>query len=97
MDKKTIEFKKEIEDFLSTGEVSDDLLLVIQNAMMWLDDGRCDRQQAKKYIYDWYLTFVKNGRKFSKHEKKLFQLVQQERKSNVLGAIASSIMFMFRP
>ena len=25
--------------------------------------------EAKKYVYDWYLTFVKNGRKFSKYEK----------------------------
>lgn len=25
--------------------------------------------ESKKYVYDWYLTFVKNGRKFSKYEK----------------------------
>lgn len=97
MDKKTTDFKMQLESYLSEGEVSQELALVVQNVLMWLDGGQFTRQEAKKYVYDWYLAFVKDGRKFSQYEKKVFQLVQQERKSNVLGAIASSIMFMFRP
>lgn len=89
-------FIDEINEFLDNGEISNELLLVVHNAMSRLDDNRYDRKQAKKYIYDWYLTLIKEGYKFSKYEQKLFQIVKPERKLNILGAIASSILIMFR-
>jgi hypothetical protein len=97
MSSKKEQLKKELNNFVNSGEVSDEVELIIQNALSRVEDKRFGIDEAKKYILDWLLELKNKGYTFSVYEASLYDLVKPEAKSHTLSnSIARSIISIFR-
>lgn len=97
MSNKKEQLKKELNNFINSGEVSDEVQLIIQNALSRVEDKRLGVDEAKKYILDWLLELKNKGYNFSVYEASLYDLVKPEANNAKLSnSIARSIINIFR-
>ena len=90
-------FKKEVNAFIYGGVISDKLQMIIDNAIMRVDDKRFSVEEAQKYIWDWSMKLQAQGYKFSEYEADfLNSKIKPKYKMNLANSFARSIINIFQ-
>lgn len=96
MTKKTL-LKDELQKYLINGKTSDTLKIVIDNAILKLDEKVFNEEKAKEYILDWALKLKENGTVFTEYEASLYYIVKPvHKKRSLANSFSWSIINIFK-
>lgn len=79
MNKKNSKFLYELEEMYKKGGYSEELFLVLNNTIERLKDGRFNKDQSEKYIYEWFEKLVSQKHKFTKSDQLLYEKIKPVR------------------
>ncbi|WP_242359539.1 hypothetical protein [Lactococcus petauri] len=96
MNKKTINFIYELEYFMDSGLLSQNVYSVLGNAIEMLKDGRFSKREAMEYIADWIEKLRKRKYDLTTMDESVYKKVKPKAYSGVLSSLAYSISAMFR-
>lgn len=84
-----------METLLECENISENVRLVVNNALQMLNDKRLSKDEAQKYIQDWFLALHKNGQIFTDDER-LFLKENSPKGLGVQNSIVWSIISIFK-
>ena len=96
MNKKTMNFIYELEHFMDSNLLSQNVYLVLGNAIEMLKDGSFVKKEAMEYIADWIEKLRKRKYELTSMDEAVYKKVKPKAYSGVLSSLAYSISAMFR-
>jgi hypothetical protein len=96
MNKKTMNFICELEHFMDSNLLSQNVYLVLGNAIERLKDGSFVKKEAMEYIADWIEKLRKRKYELTSMDEAVYKKVKPKAYSGALSSLAYSISAMFR-